>query len=218
MKLFKLTNLDGLTKKNTQWGDNVTVSLPKKENPRLCTSVVIHAYKDINLACLLNPIHGDYNPYRIFEAEGEIVVEDWGKCGCFSLTTISEIEKPDWVSGGKEMEIKIMFAILCAEEVLHFFENQFPSDKRPRKAIKAAKKYLKNKTADAAFAAARAADAAFAAADAAHAVADAADAAFAAARAARAKINFPEIAIKAISLLMDNMAIKRRKRSPGDAQ
>ena len=64
-----------------------------------------------------------------------------------------------------------------AERVLYIYENKYPSDDRPRKAIKAAR----SGSADAAYAAARAAaDAA------ARAAADAADAAYAAARAAAA--------------------------------
>jgi hypothetical protein len=74
-----------------------------------------------------------------------------------------------------------------AERVLYIYENKYPSDDRPRKAIKAAR----SGSADAAYAAARAAADAYAAADAAdaayaaaRAAADAADAAYAAARAA----------------------------------
>jgi len=72
-----------------------------------------------------------------------------------------------------EKENKIRYAIFAAELVLHIFEKKYPTDDRPRKAIEAAKKYLKTKnaaTADAtAYAAADAtADAAaYAAADAA---------------------------------------------------
>ena len=86
----------------------------------------------------------------------------------------------------------IKYAIYSAELVLHIFEKKYPDDKRPRLAIKAAKKYLKtptekNKEAAAAAAAraAWAADAARAAGDAAWAAAGAAgDAAWAAAGAA----------------------------------
>lgn len=34
-------------------------------------------------------------------------------------------------------------AILCAESVLHIYEDKYPNDDRPRKAIQAAKDYLK---------------------------------------------------------------------------
>ena len=71
---------------------------------------------------------------------------------------------------------RVEWAVYCAEQVLHLFEDKHPDDKRPRLAIKAAKKYLKNptdKNAYAAYAAAYA-GAAYAAAYAAYAAADAA--------------------------------------------
>ncbi len=73
---------------------------------------------------------------------------------------------------------KIKYAIYAAEQVIDIYEKKYPDDNRLRKAILAAKKYLKNKTkknkkdaADAAYAADCAADAA------AYAAACAADAA-----------------------------------------
>ena len=86
----------------------------------------------------------------------------------------------------------VKYAIFAAEQVLDIYEKKYPDDDRPRLAIEAAKKYLKNpnaktaKTADAR----AAADAAYAAADAAYAAyaayARAADARAAYAAAARA--------------------------------
>jgi len=100
---------------------------------------------------------------------------------------------------------KTRYAIYAASLVLETYEKKYPGDNRPRAAIKAAKAYLKNKTAknkkillearaaayDAAYAAAYAAAAAAAAAYAADAddaaAYDAADAAAYAAAAAAAK-------------------------------
>ena len=82
---------------------------------------------------------------------------------------------------------KIRYAIFAAEQVLELFENATPGDLRPRKAIEAAKEYLKTKTAaagDAAGAAGDAARAAWAAGYVAGAAGDAARAAWAAAWAA----------------------------------
>jgi len=82
----------------------------------------------------------------------------------------------------------VAFAIYCAELSLPIFEKRYPKDKRPRQAITAARRWLKNPTkknadaADAAYAAAYAAANAAAAADAdAYAAYAAADAAYAAA-------------------------------------
>ena len=74
----------------------------------------------------------------------------------------------------------VLIAIKCARVVLHLFEDKYPNDDRPRKAILAAEKYLETHNAAAA---AYAADAAYAAAA---ANAYAADAAYAAAAAAAA--------------------------------
>ena len=108
------------------------------------------------------------------------------------------------------------FVADCAERVLHFYEEAYPGDQRPRAAIATARAYARGEAtdgelnaaaraayaaadaaraavraayaaADAAYAAAAAARAAYAAADAADAAARAADAAYAAARAAYAE-------------------------------
>lgn len=73
---------------------------------------------------------------------------------------------------------RIRFAVYCAEKVLHLFEKEYPDDKRPRQAIQAAKRYMKNMTEENQLAAAYA-TAYAAAADAADAAAS--DAAYAAA-------------------------------------
>jgi hypothetical protein len=76
----------------------------------------------------------------------------------------------------------VRLAVFSAEQVIGVFEKKYPDDDRPRKAIEAAKEYIKNPTAYAA----DAADAASSAAYAADAAAYAADAASYAAYAARA--------------------------------
>jgi len=79
---------------------------------------------------------------------------------------------------------KVKYALFAAEQVLDIFEKKYPEDDRPRKAIEAAKAWLKNPCKETADAAANAADAA---ADAAANAADAAaNAAYAAANAAYA--------------------------------
>jgi hypothetical protein len=79
-------------------------------------------------------------------------------------------------------EQKVKYAIFAAEQVIDIYEKKYPGDDRPRKAIEAARNYLKDKSLknkNAAATAAYAADAAaaYAAADAAAAAAYAADAA-----------------------------------------
>ncbi len=80
--------------------------------------------------------------------------------------------------------ILIEFACRCAEHVLHFYEDEYPDDKRPRQAIETARACITDKSAWAARAAGDAAWDAGDAARAAWAAGDAAEAAWAAARAA----------------------------------
>ena len=79
---------------------------------------------------------------------------------------------------------QIKYAIFAAELVIKIYEDKYPGNDEPRKAIEAAKEYLKDKTEDKRKAAAAAAVAANAAADAAYVAAD--DDAAAAAYAANA--------------------------------
>ena len=116
--------------------------------------------------------------------------KDWFLCysktgSADADTTIRELikqNKLDWANWtiGRLLnnDDKLRYAIFAAREVLSLYENEYPNDLRPRKAIEASEKYLKGKTAAAA--AYAAANAAYAAANAAYA-ANAANAAAAAA-------------------------------------
>ena len=181
MKLYKLTDENNKTHGGMSWKIGKTNKVKKCGNPQLCTENVIHAYRDINLALIFNPRHANIDKPNIYECEGKIVVEDYGKCGVFNLTPIKKLRYPKWYSSEKRKDVLIQFAILCAESVLHYFEDKYPNDKRPRKAIEAAKEYLRTKNAADAHA-----DAYADAAAAAYAAADADAAAYAAAYAASA--------------------------------
>ena len=202
MKLYKITEQDHTTyEHSTKWGVGVAHKKRACKNPSLCSSDVLHAYKSKELALLLNPAHANVRNPVLWDAAGRVVVSDYGKVGVFELTTTKEIRLPEWYTDKAQLKrVQVMFAILCAEAVLVHFEKFAPKDDRPRKAIEAAREYLRspNTRADAAYAvaradaayaaaaAARAAAAADAAADAAYAAAAAADAAYAAAAAAAA--------------------------------
>jgi len=113
--------------------------------------------------------------------------------------SIKEDDKQCW----SEMKIRrawkwkkrdsVALAIFAAEQVIDLFEKEYPKDKRPREAIEAARKWLKNPSRDAAWDAWDAAwdaarDAAWDAWDAARAAWDARDAAWDAAWDAEATI------------------------------
>jgi len=122
LKLYKLTDEYGYTREDkTTWSEGYTLCLPPHiNNPQLCN--VIHAYKNLNLTLLLNPLYArmdfdnSYSKPVVWEAKGKIVVEDWAKIGCFKLTTIKKIPLPEWYQDRKERKrVQIRFAILCAK-------------------------------------------------------------------------------------------------------
>ena len=201
--LFKLTDQQNKTRAGlsgeTVWEIGLTVEVkPEKRRPALCTDGVVHACRNPNLALLLNPIQANIENPKLWVTTGQAVCSDYGKVGCYELTVTRQLSMPDWYADvDKHKDVSIRFAVLCAEVVLTIFEANYPNDDRPRRAIEAAKEYLKTNPGTslsasaaraayaAAYAAADAADAAYAATDyAAHAAA--ARAAYAAARAAYA--------------------------------
>ena len=128
--------------------------------------------------------------------KGYDVCEDgyqWWLKNCEDLTALDQIEKVkshrlDWanwlVTRLLDKTQKAKYAVFAADRVIDIFEKKYPDDKRPCKAIEAAKKYIENPSGkNAADAADAAAYAAYAAAYA-YSAAYAADAAYAAVDAA----------------------------------
>lgn len=109
--LYKLTDHNHETRNGTRWGPGISHSGTGKGD--LCSEGYIHAYLSPELALFLNPIHAEFENPRLYEAEGEIAINDRDlKVGCVTLTTILEIPftppTPDEC---------VTFAILCAKEV-----------------------------------------------------------------------------------------------------
>jgi len=76
----------------------------------LCGPGYSHAYTSAALALLLNPIHADYHPCRLWRAEGAIAKTDLGlKVGCRTLRLVTEITVPT-----VSIEARITFRIWCA--------------------------------------------------------------------------------------------------------
>ena len=150
--LYKLTSLQSQTYNQTQWGENVTHELPVRDTYELCSYQVIHAYVSPELAVLMDPIQASLLPHAIlWEAKGDVAINDGTRVGCTKLTTLKRIPIPTIT-----LEQRVTFAIKCA---LHAYKE--PS------WVAWAQAWLANTNRDAA-----AADAAYAAA-----VAAAADAA-----------------------------------------
>jgi hypothetical protein len=97
MKLVKLTEVDDSTRHNTFWWEGVahTAGLPLSR-PELCSPAVIHAYRTVGQALIMNEMHGCFKLPHIWEAEGDIVVDDGTKVGCRTLTTTRRLPPPAW--------------------------------------------------------------------------------------------------------------------------
>ena len=112
MELIKLTDAKGRTYGNTQWGENVTHEV--QWSGQFCGPGCIHAYQDLYVALLLNPIHAAFDKPRAWKAEGEVLTSDKGlKFGTTKLTTISEIFPLPKISNIQ----RVTFGILCVKQV-----------------------------------------------------------------------------------------------------
>jgi len=115
MKLYKLTDAEGRTGNEMQWGVGITNHAAGK-GVKLCSSGVIHAYTSLLLAELMDLAHGSYGACKLaWEADGEVVSSDGTKVGCKSLTTICEVTNQLPILTRTQ---RTAFAILSAQEVL----------------------------------------------------------------------------------------------------
>jgi hypothetical protein len=144
MRLYKFTTQENKTRDVT-WHEGMTFVIPANQRqPALCTSGVVHAYRNRDLAFLLNRIHADFTNPKLWECFGQIVVEDYGKCACYELTMGQPLLWPEWYRNETiRLAVSVNFAIFCAESVLKYFEVKFPTDNCPRKDIEAAQEYLR---------------------------------------------------------------------------
>ncbi len=93
---FKLTNPDGTSfhYPNAKYIVGKTIKKPKKEDPKICTSDVIHASRDVMDAIeslIKIPI-----PFTIHKVSGIPVTEKPGKCGFFSLKVIKTLPQSQY--------------------------------------------------------------------------------------------------------------------------
>ena len=112
MKVYKLTDKAGQTRRGTQWGHGITHTA--EGELRLCNNG-LHAYSDPLLAVLLNPIHAAIVDPRLWECDGsDQRLDDCGLKTCHrSLTTVKEIPLPEVTTAQR-----VRFAIYCAREVV----------------------------------------------------------------------------------------------------
>lgn len=101
--MIKLT--DSLNKtRGLTWGTNVTHSVVVPENPRLCSEDVLHAYRTVSAALILNPIHNDVKNPVLWRSIGDQVVSAWDQVGCSQVTTVERVDTPDWYSDDLKRE------------------------------------------------------------------------------------------------------------------
>ncbi len=113
MKHYKITDAQGQTKNQTQWGENITHEITKPGNT-LCSHEVFHGYRTPGMAVFMNPVGGNYDEKTmlLWEAEGVKVADDGTKLGFKKQTTIRQIEKPSIAT-----EQRVEIAIRCVLKV-----------------------------------------------------------------------------------------------------
>jgi hypothetical protein len=113
MTLCKLTTKDDMTHGGMGWGPGVAHTV--KGKPALCSPTVLHAYRSPLLAVLMDPGQAEFGPSaHLWEAEGEVVIDDGAKVGCQTLTTVRRIDLPVVTTAQR-----VRFAILAAKAVCH---------------------------------------------------------------------------------------------------
>ena len=108
----KLTNPDGKTRNDSQWGEGITRSATGN-NPSLCSDGWIHYYEDPIIAVLINSRHADFKDPILWECETSgMELHEPLKSGCKTLTTIRRLPLPEVTPAQK-----VGFGILCAKQV-----------------------------------------------------------------------------------------------------
>jgi len=112
MRAYKITDTNDRTYAGFQWHEGKMHKTDGKGG--LCSPGFIHFYRDKRLAVLLNPIHGNYNPFHLWlgEAGGKIEEDNGLKWGCTEFKMIKRVCAPRIT-----LTQKVAFAILCSLEV-----------------------------------------------------------------------------------------------------
>jgi len=112
MRAYKITDVNDRTYAGFQWHEGRMHKTDGKGG--LCSPGFIHFYRDKRLAVLLNPIHGNYQPFHLWlgEAGGKIEEDNGLKWGCTEFKMIKRVCIPRIT-----LTQKVAFAILCSLEV-----------------------------------------------------------------------------------------------------
>lgn len=105
-RLIKLTNPDGTTNYATQqnYKPGAWVSKPETLAFALCTSAVLHAFRNQHVAELHVDQTGCTGYHQWWVAEGTVVVENQDKVGCRDLRVLRRTKRPAWTASTKLAE------------------------------------------------------------------------------------------------------------------
>src|SRR3990167_1669459 len=116
-RVYKLTRPDLTTYQGFQYVVDRCFTFPG--SGPLCSAGWSHAYLSPQLAVLLNPIHGQNEPARLWAADGIVGATDCAlKGGCSQITLRHEIFVP-----AITIEQRVGFGIRCAQAV--YYEPSF---------------------------------------------------------------------------------------------
>jgi hypothetical protein len=134
---------------------------PAKFTNNPCSDGVIHSYISPEVAAFCNPIHGNYDNPRFWDAEGDVTGCDGLKTWGPSLTTITEIPAVE-ITTEHRVEIAIRIALMTRREpgFISWAEKWLSGEDRTAGSAYAAARSV----AESAAYAARSADSAYAAA------------------------------------------------------
>ena len=109
-RYYKLTDHNGRTHNNTQWGPGIRHEATGK-GTRLCSDGWIHCYTDKYVAVLRNPADANFDRPQcwLFEPEGESLIGSL-KCGFKVGTTVKRVPLPRFTTNQK-----VAAAIFCAK-------------------------------------------------------------------------------------------------------
>lgn len=130
MRLYKLTDSDGRGHDGTAWSNGATRRIQKSlQGYQLCTNNVFHAYRDDQLALLVNDVHAAHDQPRLWVAEApEIVVEEDAMVGVWELSIIGEKPLPWWYNTVEQRCLAGMLACAAYVEELSISDPERPND------------------------------------------------------------------------------------------
>lgn len=100
MKVYKITDKDGKTFGNTQWGAGVEHTAPG--GGPLCTDRWLYAYRSPAVAMMMKPLHADYDLFTLllWECDADVGVDALTQLGCTRVRTLRTVPRPDEASEG----------------------------------------------------------------------------------------------------------------------